>query len=515
MEKLSRSLIPRAVGLAGKVIFLAILGTLLRVPEALPAKEAKSESQQIREPVFAGSWYPGSPSDLRREVEGYLERVPRSDDSARLLGLICPHAGYMFSGGVAAHAYRLLQAQKPATVILVAPSHHLRFSGVALYPGAGFRTPLGVLSVDRRTADCLKAQDSRIQPLSEAFAKEHSVEVQLPFLQVASPESHIVALVMGDQDLGTCQWLAKALTACIEKQPAVVIATSDLSHFHSYDQAKALDKVVQDKVAGMDPEGLSRCLSSNLCEACGGGAIITAMLVVERLGANRAQVLHYANSGDVIGDRNRVVGYMAAAFWADAGRRESKSPPPPSSSGSEAKPGLTLEDKAQLRKIAREMIEAHCRGKKAPEIRSASPRLEEPCGAFVTLKKHGELRGCIGRIISDRPLAETVAEMAVAAAARDPRFPPLTADELKDIEIEVSVLTPLRKITDPQEIQVGTHGIYIQRNGSAGLLLPQVAVEHGWDRQVFLEQTCNKAGLPRDAWKDPKTEIYVFAAEVF
>jgi len=506
---------PRYARFIGKLVFLGALWSCFLGPGASWAKDSKSDARRIREPVFAGSWYPESPSELRRLVESYLEKAPGGDPSGKLLGLISPHAGYLFSGGVAAYSYRLLRAEKPSTVILIAPSHHMRFSGVAAYPGSGFRTPLGILSVDRAMTDCLGKEAPKIQLRADAFEKEHSVEVQLPFIQVAAPDCRIVALVMGEQDLDTCRWLADALVRCIEKRPAVLVASSDLSHFHPYDQARSLDKVVQERVAALDPEGLSRSLSRNLCEACGGGPMVTAMIAARAMGGNRAQVLHYANSGDVAGDLNRVVGYMAAAIWADSNVKAGPEPSPSNSPRVGVDLGLSSEDKAQLRKIARERIEAHCAGKKAPHLPSTSPKLAEPRGAFVTLNRHGQLRGCIGRIISDQPLAETVAEMAVAAATRDPRFPPVTSSELKEIEIEISALTPFRKVSSPEEIQVGTHGLYVRRNGSAGLLLPQVAVEHGWDRQTFLEQTCNKARLPRDAWKDPRTEIYVFSADVF
>ena len=169
----------------------------------------------------------------------------------------------------------------------------------------------------------------------------------------------------------------------------------------------------------------------------------------------------------------------------------------------------------QLLKIARDVVEACCRGGKPPKPEVFSPTLNEPRGAFVTLHKDGKLRGCIGHIRAQKPLVETIVEMAEAAAFQDPRFPPVTTKELSQLEYEISVLTPLRRIKDVEEIQVGIHGIYMKRGPSSGLLLPQVATEWGWDRITFLEHTCSKAGLPEDAWKDKKTEIYIFSADVF
>ncbi len=177
--------------------------------------------------------------------------------------------------------------------------------------------------------------------------------------------------------------------------------------------------------------------------------------------------------------------------------------------------GLNAEEKALLHRIARDSIEAKLLGKKAPNLDHLPAGLKENRGAFVTLKKHGELRGCIGRLAADRPLGEVVAETALAAAFQDPRFNPLRADESKDLEIEISVLTPFKRITSVDEIQVGKHGLLMRRGASSGLLLPQVATDYGWDRTTFLEHTCQKAGLPKDAWKDKATEIYTFSADVF
>jgi AmmeMemoRadiSam system protein A len=240
--------------------------------------------------------------------------------------------------------------------------------------------------------------------------------------------------------------------------------------------------------------------------------MVTAMLIARRLGANKSRVLHYANSGDVTGDHSGVVGYMAAALWANPGKTKGQNP---KHQRVGVDLGLTSEEKGLLLQIARDVIEARCRGEKVPEPQANSPTLNEFWGAFVTLHQDGKLRGCIGHIRGEKPLVKTVAEMAAAAAFHDPRFPPVTKAELDTLEYEISVLTPLRRISDVAEIEVGTHGIYMKSDSCAGLLLPQVATEWGWDRKTFLERTCIKAGLPEDAWKDKKTEIYIFSADVF
>ena len=489
-----------------------LLFTSANTPDA-PAMEGNTMPlEQIRESVIAGSWYPGNASRLQQEVQAYLSQASVVDFKGQLIALISPHAGYRYSGKVAAYAYKTLEMHKFDTVVVIAPSHRAYFKGVSVYDRGGYRTPLGVVPLDRELVAALKQRESRISYIAKAHSAEHSLEIQLPFIQVVMPESRLVPLVMGDQSFDTCQWLAQALAHCIRDKSVVVVASSDLSHFHPYNEAKRLDQVVVDRVNEFDPRGLSNDLAGGKCEACGGGPMVTAMLLARELGANKSRVLHYANSGDVTGDHSGVVGYMAAALWAN----------PKKASGQKQGDqrvgvdlGLTSEEKVHLLKIARDVVETYCRGVKPPKPEVDSPTLNEPRGAFVTLHKDGKLRGCIGHIRARKPLIETIVEMAEAAAFQDPRFPPVTAEELGQLEYEISVLTPLRRIKDVEEIQVGIHGIYMKRGVSSGLLLPQVATEWGWDRTTFLEHTCTKAGLPEDAWKDKKTEIYIFSADVF
>lgn len=494
---------------------IVCLAVLLLLP-CTPCHAATSSTpEKIRKSAIAGAWYPDSPSELRRQIEDFLSRAPSVDMPGRLTALIVPHAGYVFSGEVAAHAYKLLERHKFETIVVIGPSHYARFQGVSVYDRGGFETPLGVAPLDKALISALEKRDSRIRFVEEAHFREHSVEIQIPFLQVAAPGFKLVPLVMGDQEFPACQRLAEAISDSIRGKSVLVVASSDLSHFHTYEKAQLMDRVVQDRVAAMDPGGLHASLASGECEACGGGPIVTAMLVAQRLGSSGSRVLQYANSGDVTGNRDDprgVVGYMAAAVWTASdgkiGREQGVSRP-----GIDL--GLTSEEKALLHKIARETIEARCRGTKSPKVEASTSALKEPRGAFVTLRKKGELRGCIGYIVARRPLIDAIAEMAEAAAFSDPRFKPVGAEELKDIEIEISVLTPLKRIDNIDEIQVGTHGIFIKQGFSSGLLLPQVATEQGWDRLAFLKHTCLKAGIKEDAYKDKDTEIYIFSADIF
>ncbi len=501
-----------------RLLIFATLAAILSLSMSLnthnaAAMEGKTmPSEQIRESVIAGSWYPGNASRLQREVQDYLSQASTADLQGQLIALISPHAGYRYSGQVAAYAYKLLGERKFSSVVVIAPSHRSHFRGVSVYDRGGYRTPLGVVPLDRELISAVKQRESRIQYVPEAHTQEHSLEIQLPFLQVLMPDVKLVPLVMGNQDFATCKWLAEAVADCVENRSVLVVASSDLSHFHPYKQAKRLDQVVVDKVNDFDPQGLSDDLANGLCEACGGGPMVTAMLIARRLGANKSRVLHYANSGDVTGDHSSVVGYMAAALWVDSNKSKGENP---KNRRVGVNLGLTSEEKAQLLEIARDVVESQCRGEKTPEFVVNSPTLKEPRGAFVTLHKEGKLRGCIGHIRAKEPLVKTIIEMAEAAAFHDPRFPPVSSKELGLLEYEISVLTPLQRIAEVDEIEVGKHGIYMKRGSCRGLLLPQVATEWGWDRTTFLEHTCTKAGLPEDAWKDKKTEIYIFSADVF
>jgi AmmeMemoRadiSam system protein A len=235
--------------------------------------------------------------------------------------------------------------------------------------------------------------------------------------------------------------------------------------------------------------------------------MVAAMIAAEMLGANRAKVLLYANSGDVTGDRSSVVGYMAAMLYQEAAEKRQEQ--------AGIKSGLSEGDKQQLLTLAHTTVECGLRGEEPPELTSDSQVLNQKRGAFVTLTKWGTLRGCIGYVEAHKPLYQTIKEAAISAALHDPRFPPVSKEELKEIKVEISVLTPPRRIKEIEEIKVGRDGIIIKKGYNQGLLLPQVATEYGWDLSTFLEHTCHKAGLPKDAWQDKEIEIWIFSAEVF
>jgi AmmeMemoRadiSam system protein A len=311
---------------------------------------------------------------------------------------------------------------------------------------------------------------------------------------------------MGDQSYETCRALGTALAKLVQGTNTLIVASSDLSHYHRYDDAVKLDHKTLKAIEEYDYFDLSRNLELRVWEACGGGPIVATMIAAERLGATQAKVLHYANTGDVTGDRSRVVGYGAVALVKVAAGARSE----------EAAFSLTKLEKDALLKIARKSVETSvCEGKSYDASAGGLGALERERGAFVTLTKHGQLRGCIGYVSPLKPLYLTVRDVAIMAALRDRRFRPVAASELGDLEYEISVLSPLRRVQDIQEIRIGEHGLLVHSGGHEGLLLPQVATEGKWDRSTFLKEVCYKAGLPPREWQNPDTDLFRFTALVF
>lgn len=273
--------------------------------------------ENIRKSVIAGSWYPGKPSILKHDIEAYFESVPERDIAGQIRGLVVPHAGYFYSGQVAAYAYKLIRGKKYDAVVIVGPSHRVAFSGVSVFSHGGYETPLGVVPVHDTLAADIKKNSEIVRDIPAAHLQEHSLEIQLPFLQVALGEFLFVPLVMGDQRPDTCYELAEAIYAGVKNKNVLLVGSSDLSHFHNSNQALQLDAVVKKYLQNGDADGLLRSLDNDICEACGGGPIAVTMMVAQKMGALKSQLLKYAHSGEISGDNNSVVGYAAAVFYAE------------------------------------------------------------------------------------------------------------------------------------------------------------------------------------------------------
>ncbi len=469
----------------------------------------------IRKSALAGQWYEGDKERLKLAVSRYMEGAKAVQGLGAIKGLIVPHAGHIYSGPVAGYAYRQVQGASYDAVVVIAPNHipsGLRFSSV--FPHGAYEIPLGLLPVDDTIAkaiadfngsDDVKASDEG-HLTSYGGRMEHSIEIQLPFLRLALGDFKLVPIVMGSQTRSSCEALAKAVAAAVKGKNILLVASSDLSHFHNASTAKKLDSVVSEYVESYDPMGLLDALDSNKCEACGGGPIAAVMMACRELGATKATVVNMATSGDVTGDNSNVVGYLSAVLSNPGGEEKSKV-------GVDLR--LIDREKDGLRDVVKKTLGSVVNGGPIPVFNDKSGKLGEHWGAFVTLTKGGQLRGCIGYPVGTKPLITTVAEMTRAAALEDPRFPRVSPSELPSIDFEISVLTPIRKVSDISEIKVGRDGIIISRGFNRGLLLPQVATEYGWDLETFLENTCLKAGLPRDTWKQKGTVIEAFSAEVF
>jgi AmmeMemoRadiSam system protein B len=367
---------------------------------------------KVRRPIVAGTFYPSDPHELRQLVHGYIGNVEKRHINGQIVALISPHAGYMYSGQVAAYAYKLVEGMHFDDVVVIAPSHRVDFLGASIYDGKAYETPLGIVPIDRELSRRISQQSEIIRYVPQAHAREHSLEVQIPFLQSVLGKFNLVPMVIGDWNFDVCRQLSQAIIRSIKGKRALIIASSDLTHSYNYQQVVAQDEILAHHIEQFDITGLEEDLRKGRCQACGGGPMVVAMMAAQGLGAHRGEVLNLTNSGNVTGKKspgNYVVGYMAAVLYQDAEKTGA---------------GLTEEDKRCLHRIARRTIEDVARGKPVPEVTVDSQALKEKKGAFVTLKRRGQLKGCIGCIKDIKPLYKLVGEMA-AAVFHDPRFAPL------------------------------------------------------------------------------------------
>jgi AmmeMemoRadiSam system protein B/AmmeMemoRadiSam system protein A len=458
-----------------------------------------AQAQGVRKPVVAGAFYDGDRAALAARIDGYLSAVkdlpPISGD---VRAIVCPHAGYVYSGPTAAYAYKLVQGKPYKTVIVIGTSHQYALDGASIYLKGGFETPLGVVPVDEELASSI-AKSSGFSYVAEAHAKEHSVEVQVPFIQRVLPDAKIVPIVLGYPTRRNVYSLANGIAKACGEKKVLIIASTDLSHYLSKADANSLDAKTIALVRNNNADTLiTKCLNGENI-MCGGGGVAATLIALKKAGQPQVEVLRYSDSSEASGDESHVVGYLAAAITVGQPAAEFS---------------LSAEEKKELLRLARQAVQTFVTEKKVIAYETQDPNLLAERGAFVTLKKRGELRGCIGFIEPVASLCETVIQTAIYAATEDTRFTPVRPEELGDLEVEVSVLTPLKKIDNPRVVQVGKHGLVISMGRNRGLLLPQVPVENNWDRETFLDQACVKAGLPPDAWKKG-AEISVFEAIVF
>ena len=471
-----------------------------------------SGEKRVRMPAVAGAFYPADADTLRETVVSFLSEASSAEADKEVQAVIVPHAGYVYSGSTASEAIKAIPSDAVyKRIFLLGPSHRAAFDGASVNNAFdSYATPLGQVKVDNEAVDALLHADPVFTYVPEAHAREHCLEVQLPFLQVHLQHvPPIVPVIIGTQDLAKLRRIAQALQPYFTSDNLFVIS-SDFSHYPSYEDANRVDKVTGEAIESGSLRKFLDALEKNArkgvprlaTSACGQSPIAVLLLLMERRKNLQVRHLAYCNSGDAVyGDKDRVVGYHAFSIVKKA----------------EADAfALTGEERAQLLQIARKSIDYELARKTDLPYDSTkmSPALKEHCGAFVTLHKGGKLRGCIGNLIGFLPLYRLVANMAKLAAFEDPRFYPVKESEMKDIDIEISVLSPLRKIQSIDEFQLGRHGIYIIKGEHRGTFLPQVAEEMGWTKEEFLGHCArDKAGLAWNGWKD--AELYVYEAIVF
>ena len=468
----------------------------------------------VREPAVAGSFYPANPDQLKTQLSSFFQPLTNSTICENSAAIIVPHAGYVFSGEVAASAYAKLNPEKQySRIFIIGTSHHIAMDGASVYNGDGFKTPLGIVDIDLEVAGKLLENSKIFKVNPAAHDKEHSIEVQLPFLQYRLKKPFkIVPIVISTQNAQTCQKIAQALKPWFTKENLFVIS-SDFSHYPKYSDAIKTDKTTGDAIASNSPEMFAAAINGNAeknipglaTSCCGWSSVLTLLCITSEIPGIGIEHVKYMNSGDnkTYGDKQKVVGYHSYIFTR-GNKPESKDF------------SLTPGDKKALLKFARKTIECRLNKKELPQLNAdtLSEAVKSSCGAFVTLTKKDNLRGCIGRFLSEEPLYKVVQQMALAAAFEDTRFSPVRLNELNEIEIEISVLTPLKRIHSPDEFELGKQGIYMIKGRNSGTFLPQVAAETNWNKEEFLVHCArDKAGIGWDGWKD--ADLYTYEALVF
>lgn len=459
-----------------------------------------------RKTAVAGKFYPGTITALENELETlFADAKKATKNSPPLQALISPHAGYVFSGKVAASAFNQIP-EKAAykNVFVLASSHQYHFTGAAIYTKGNYETPLGEIEVDTNLCKRLTKAYDIFQDKPEAHENEHSLEVQLPFLQYKLGNNFkLVPIILGTNNFEDCKKLAKALKPYFTPENLFVIST-DFSHYPDYDDANKIDYLTANSICKNDAENLLLTLKENKSfeadklstSLCGWTSVLTLLYLTEGSDYEYAQI-DYQNSGDtkIYGDKKGVVGYWGiAAFDTNVPFK------------------ITDDEKAEILSISRQSITNYLKTEKKEKIvpTETDGILNEKTGAFVSVYVKNELRGCIGGFAQEKTLNELIQEMAVSSVG-DGRFDQIQADELENMSLEVSVLSPLKRIHSADKIELGRHGIYIKSGYNTGTFLPQVADKTGWSIEEFLGRCSrDKACIGWEGWKT--AELFTYEA---
>lgn len=483
-----------------RCVLFVLLSLIFSVMDASPQNKNTD-----RQPVAAGRFYSSDRKTLENDLANLFKDCKKTVASKDVRAIIAPHAGYVFSGKTAAAAFSAIP--KDATfsnIFIIGSSHVMSFDGASVYNTGDYVTPLGKMTVNKETADRLISGNKVFNHPVTAHLQEHSLEVQVPFIQYHfTNPSAIVPIVIGTHKENTIRQIAEALRPYFTPENLFIIS-SDFSHYPPYGDAVEADKETAEAIATGKPAFFLSALENNAAKKikgmvtsmCGWTSGLTLLFLAEGNEKLEFNLIDYSNSGDSpYGGRNEVVGYHAISLNEKPG---------------EAGFSFSEDERSQLFSLARKSIKAKLENTVDPAIpESLSPKLSEPLGAFVTLRIDGALRGCIGRFVSSEPLYEVVQASAVSSAFGDPRFSPMTKEEFDKTEFEITVLGPLRRINNIEELILGKHGIYIRKGSRTGTMLPQVATEHNWTKEQFLGYTArDKTGIGWDGWKDAELYIY-------
>jgi MEMO1 family protein len=478
--------------------------------------EIHSQDKSVdRIPYAAGRFYSDNKDTLKADLAKMFATCKKPSESMNVRAIIAPHAGYVYSGRIAASAFSATSKKGDyKNIFIIGSSHVMAFDGASVYSEGDYVTPLGKAKVNREIASELKKKSSLFNFSSDAHAQEHSIEVQVPFIQYYYDKTPpIVPIILGgDISTSSVRAIAEVLRPWFTPDNLFVIS-SDFSHYPPYNDAILNDKLTADGIISGDPATFLSVLKKNAAKGtpglvtsmCGWTSGLALMYLSQGNKTVEFRKVDYCNSGDSqVGSKSEVVGYNAIALV----EKQQVQKPAQKSPGDVS---FTEEEKKELFTIARNSIKSRLFNEKDLTIddKQIPEALKQQFGAFVTLKINGTLRGCIGRFVSTDPLYDVVRASAISSAFEDPRFSPLTKDEYKKVDVEITVLGPMKKINNINEIVLGKHGIYIKKDFRSGTMLPQVPIEYGWTLEEFLGYTSrDKAGLGWDGWKS--ADIYIY-----
>ncbi len=471
------------------IIYITIIFVILLILIVFINPKNKMNEKHIREPQFSGTWYPGDKVELEKSIKEYFEGYEKKDFNGKVKAVIVPHASYVYSGKIAASAFNQLE-ENYKTVFLMGPSHYYFLKNVSISSFKYYSTPLGNIKVSKKAKEIVN-NEKTIFNIEEAHEKEHSLEIELPFLQSKLKEFEIVPMLVGETNSVE---LKEVILKYLEEDDLIVVSV-DLSHYHEYNQAIDLDSYSIGRIMDLDSKGI---FSAEIDAPWA----VASLLEIAKEKSWKPYFISYANSGDISGDNTSVVGYSAIVFVDES--------------------EFNYKEKEFMLNLARKNTEEYLKSGKSVKIdeKNIPEKLKEKRGCFVTFSKNNELRGCIGHIIPQKSLYECIIENSINAAVNDERFFPLTKKELEEAVIDISVLDipTLFEYENYEELlkklDERKYGIVLIRGEHQSTFLPSV-----WEfipnKENFLGNLCIKGGMEAECWKDSETKVFLYKAEDF